>query len=395
MNSKAIYILFLISVLLIDCSKSDSDILTKTNQKLQDLTSVKYKFDFKIYNPMTGELGKNDSLTAIFDFTSNDSILGAKYYLSGTDGDFGFNGFTSFYTVKEKKQLIYNTVHSVGDLVGIQHSVFSIKELRDLLPQVLNDSAIALNRVADTVIDNIDCIAFDILMHGKRIDTLGNIVNNDKTVSFYNLFLDKKDLLPKQFVSFSDKKSPIMEFTYSNIILKESVNDSIFDYSLQRPDYTKYTTDEFQLVSRKDRFLKNNSYLGVDAPDWTLPSMTGDSIALSQLDANLVLLEFWFPNCHGCILAIPDINEIQAKYKKRGLKLYGIEFTKTDSIGLANYIKKRGIEYPTLYSGREVASNYGVGAGPTFFLIRNGKFVYAKTAYFKEELIEEIERNLN
>ena len=60
-KSKAIYLL---SILLINCSNSDRDILKRTNKKLQDLTSVKYKFDIKNYNPMSGELGINDSLTA-------------------------------------------------------------------------------------------------------------------------------------------------------------------------------------------------------------------------------------------------------------------------------------------------------------------------------------------
>lgn len=394
MKSKAIYLLFLLSILLINCSNSDRDILKRTNKKLQDLTSVKYKFDFKNYNPMSGELGKSDSLTAIFDFTSNDSIFGANYYFSRDYGEIGFNGLTSYYTNKEKQQLVYTTVHSKNDLVGIQFCTFSIKQLRDLLPQMLNDTATKFNRMADTIINHSNCIAFDILMYGKSIDMFGNIVQKENTIRNFKLFINKKDLLPKQFISFFEKNSPIWVVTYNNINPLESVNDSIFDYSLQKQDYIKYTNEEFQLVARNENILRGNSYLGIEALDWTLPSMSGDSVTLSQIDANLVMLEFWFPYCTGCVLAIPEINKIQKEFKNKGLKVYGVEFTKADSAGLTNYVQKMKMEYPSLYSAKEVAINYGVSAGPSVFLIKDGKFVYARTGFIKDELLNEIEKNL-
>jgi thiol-disulfide isomerase/thioredoxin len=259
---------------------------------------------------------------------------------------------------------------------------------------MLNDSAIIFNRMADTVINNTDCIAFDIIMPGKQIDMFGNIIQKENDERYYSLFLNKKDLLPKQFISFFEKNSPIWIVTYKIINPLKSVNDSIFDYSLHKPDYKKYTSEEFQIFAKNENILKSKSFLGVKALDWTLPSMTEDSVTLSKIDANLVMLEFWFPHCTGCVLAIPEINEIQKKYKNKGLKIFGIEFTKSDSIGLPNYINRSGIEYPTLYSAKEVAKNYGVSAGPSLFLIKDGKFVYARTGFIKDELINEIEKNL-
>jgi thiol-disulfide isomerase/thioredoxin len=394
MNLKSTYLLFVLGILFNSCSNSDLNILSKTNRKLQNLKTVQYKFDFKNYNFMTGELGKSDSLIAVFDFTSNDSIIGARYYLSKNYGDMGFNGLTSFSTIKEKKQLVYTPVNSKEDLIGIQYSIFSIKQLRDLLPQILNDTTITISQMADTVINNSDCFKFDILMNDKSIDMFGNIVQKENTNRNYNLMIDKNDFLPKQFISYYEKNSPIWVLTYDNISSLETINDSLFDYSLQKSDYKKYTFEEFQLVSMNENVLRGNSYLGIKALDWTLPSMAGDSVTLSQIDANLIMLEFWFPYCTGCVLAIPEINDIQIKFKNKGLKVFGIEFTKSDSTGLTDYIEKMKIEYPSLYSAQEVASNYGVSAGPTVFLIKDGKFVYARMGFIKNELLCEIEKNL-
>ena len=63
---------------------------------------------------------------------------------------------------------------------------------------------------------------------------------------------------------------------------------------------------------------------------------------------------------------------------------------------MTGYIQKIKIEYPTLYAGKKIAASYGVSAGPTIFLInKEGKFVYARTGFIKDELIPEIEKNLN
>jgi thiol-disulfide isomerase/thioredoxin len=105
------------------------------------------------------------------------------------------------------------------------------------------------------------------------------------------------------------------------------------------------------------------------------------------------MLEFWFPYCTGCIAAISEINKIQKKYESKGLKIYGIEFTKHDSTGLVDYTKKMKIEYPTLYSGKEVAEKYNVSAAPTIFLVnKKGEFIYARKGFIKDELVNEIEK---
>jgi peroxiredoxin len=135
--------------------------------------------------------------------------------------------------------------------------------------------------------------------------------------------------------------------------------------------------------------------VGQNAPNWLLPLVEGDSVHLSDLKGSAVLLEFWFPNCGGCILAIPEINNIQDSYSHKGLKIYGIEFSKSNSDGLADYIKKRHIEYPTLHTGINVAKDYGVYAGPTIFLIdKKGLIVYASVGLNKEDLIKAISENI-
>ena len=99
--------------------------------------------------------------------------------------------------------------------------------------------------------------------------------------------------------------------------------------------------------------------------------------------------------CGGCIKAIPEINTIHEIYSRKGLKVYGIEFAKSNSKGLDDYIKKQNISYPTLHTGKDVADKYGVNAAPTFFLIdKKGFIVYSSVGFNKNTLISAIEDNI-
>lgn len=394
MKLKSFFLALLLSILIYGFSHSDDDILKKTNTKLQEITTVQYQTEYK--NFIDGQLGMNHSATIFFDFRSKDTILGAKYLYTWNQGDFGFNGFTSFFTVKERKQLAYNDVKTYDDLNGSGFKTFNIQSLRYLLPQLLNDTAVFISRSADTIINNIDCYQFAIQIKGKTINREMKLTPSDNLDRSYALLIDKENKLPKQFNSYHIGKRPVWIVSYDNFDFTVTKNDAEFDYSLRDSDYVKYTMDEFFLAQKKETMLKNSIFLGTQASDWTLPSMTGDSVNLTKINANLVMLEFWFPYCTGCVAAIPDINEIQKSYQQKGLRVYGIEFTKKDSTGLDNYIAKMGIDYPTLFSGKKVAINYGVSSGPSVFLINKaGKIVYARAGFIKEEVIKAITENLN
>ncbi len=394
MKMRTVTSLVILTIIYSGCSTPNENILLKTNSLLQKMTSVNYRTESKNYNPMTGELGKNYLAETFFDFNSADSIIGVKYYFNSSLGDYGFNGSTSFYTVRSKKQIIYQPTAVYYDLIGFIHLRFSIQHLRNLLPQFLADSAIHIHQLSDTIISKTECYQFDFKLNGKIIDMKGELVSKEGARPNFSLFVNKKNYLPKLFISYS-KKFPLWVVSYDDLKASIPISDSVFNYWEQDSDYLKYSSKEYRIVKKNEEKVNSNDYLGKRATDWTLPAMEGDSVSFSKIESNLIMLEFWFPYCTGCVAAIPDINVIQKTYENKGLKIYGIEFTKSDSVGLADYIAKWKIKWPTLFSGKKIALDYGVFAGPTIFLInKEGKFVYKSTGFIKEELVEAIEENI-
>ena len=379
------------SVLLISCNKSNEKILEKTNSRLNSIESIEYQVISYILQKETG-MDEIDSAICYFDFTSPDSLLKAKYHFLFNQGEDVYDGKKIFLVDKKNERIVYNNEPKIEQVKSSFFITNSIYQLKKLLPEFLKDTSIVISRGNDTLINGEENYSFNISIKDRyRYLKIGAILTEGKggTIN-YNLFISKKSHLPAQFIYVFDNDG-FWKATFSNINLSALRSDSIWEYERFPQNYLRMSGREFAESMKAKAFIK----VGEIAPNWSLPLVSGSSIQLYDLKGNLVLLEFWFPYCGGCVQAIPEINKIQDIYSNKNLKVYGIEFTRTDHESLDDYIRKQGIEYPTLYKGQTVAKDYGVNAAPTFFLIdKKGLIVYSSVGLFKDELIKVINDNI-
>ncbi len=113
------------------------------------------------------------------------------------------------------------------------------------------------------------------------------------------------------------------------------------------------------------------------APDFTLVSLEGKSMRLSDLRGKAVLLNFWATWCGPCKIETPWLVELQNQYGPEGLQVVGVEAGDDDKEDIAKFAKEMGINYPLLIGKEAVSDAYGgIPAMPeTFFIGRDGKIV--------------------
>src|ERR1700722_9794967 len=113
------------------------------------------------------------------------------------------------------------------------------------------------------------------------------------------------------------------------------------------------------------------------APDFTLESLDGKSLTLSDLRGKAVVLNFWATWCGPCKIETPWLVEFQNQYGPEGLQIVGVEAGDDSKEDIAKFVKEMGINYPILIGKEAVGDAYGgIPALPeTFFIGRDGKIV--------------------
>ncbi len=113
------------------------------------------------------------------------------------------------------------------------------------------------------------------------------------------------------------------------------------------------------------------------APDFTLESLEGKNVRLSDLRGKAVLLNFWATWCGPCKIETPWLVELQNKYGSQGLQVIGVAMDDSGKEDIAKFAKDMGVNYPVLLGKESVGDAYGgVPALPeSFFIGRDGKIV--------------------
>src|ERR1700691_5268871 len=104
------------------------------------------------------------------------------------------------------------------------------------------------------------------------------------------------------------------------------------------------------------------------APDFSLESLDGKSLRLSDLRGKAVLLNFWATWCGPCKIEMPWFVDLQNQYGSQGLQIVGVAMDDASKEDIAKFAKDMGVNYPVLIGKDSVGDEYGgVNALPQSF----------------------------
>lgn len=118
--------------------------------------------------------------------------------------------------------------------------------------------------------------------------------------------------------------------------------------------------------------------------DFALPDAGGKMVSIRDLDADLILLDFWGTWCVKCVTSIPHLKELQAKLGGKRLQVVGIacEQAPVDqrTAKVSAVVKKMGINYTVLITGMDakcpVQDAFQIRFYPTMILLdRSGRIL--------------------
>ncbi|MCS6843984.1 MAG: TlpA family protein disulfide reductase [Caldilineales bacterium] len=105
------------------------------------------------------------------------------------------------------------------------------------------------------------------------------------------------------------------------------------------------------------------------APDFTLTSFEGKTYRLSELQGQVVVLNFWATWCVSCKDEADDIERVWRQYRDRGVLVLGVNYLDQEPLN-RQWIQNYDITYPNGpdIQGR-IYNAYGVQGLPETFIV--------------------------
>jgi thiol-disulfide isomerase/thioredoxin len=134
------------------------------------------------------------------------------------------------------------------------------------------------------------------------------------------------------------------------------------------------------------------------APDFTLLTLNGEEVKLTDYSDKIVILDFWATWCGPCRRGIPDLVSIQNEYKDE-VVVIGISLDQPSTQRhIKPFIEQFGINYPIVLGTLDVVVAYGnIQAIPTSFIIDKKRNIVKKHVGLvpKATIVKEINSLLN
>src|ERR1700682_662776 len=113
------------------------------------------------------------------------------------------------------------------------------------------------------------------------------------------------------------------------------------------------------------RFVRNPD----PAPEFTLAGLDGKPVTRAGSKGKVILVKFWATWCGPCRAEIPDLVELQKKYKDR-LQILGLVVDDEDLNAIKKFSTRYGINYPVALATNDIRIQYGgIPALPTSFVL--------------------------
>lgn len=110
------------------------------------------------------------------------------------------------------------------------------------------------------------------------------------------------------------------------------------------------------------------------APDFSLTTFAGETITLSDLRGQVVIVNFWASWCAPCREEAAYLEATWRKYKDRGVVFIGVDYLDARPNALA-YLEEFDITYPNGPDlGQKIADAYQIqGVPETFYIDKQGQ----------------------
>jgi peroxiredoxin len=196
-------------------------------------------------------------------------------------------------------------------------------------------------------------------------------------------------------VAYGNTKEPVN--------IQESTKNDVVQHRVTLNGLKPQTIYYFQVkavdISENETLSDWNSFTTIDsittgvevgdfAPDFTLDTITGDTVTLSALRSKLVMVTFWTTSCGACVAEMPDIQAVYDTWSgEKDLEVLAVN-SKQHVVYVQRFLDEREwCTMPVLLDTEgSVAQEYHITRIPrTFFIDSSGIIRKVQHGSFQDE----------
>jgi peroxiredoxin len=130
-------------------------------------------------------------------------------------------------------------------------------------------------------------------------------------------------------------------------------------------------------------------------PDFTVADLHGKSYHLKDLTGKVVVLNFWFTHCAGCIAEMPELNQLFQKYENDTNVVF-LAITFDDLPKVQDFLKTHTFNYPIAFDHGDVIKQYGLSTYPFSMVIdRGNKIVFSNNATLQGDVVATLSKYID
>ncbi len=122
-----------------------------------------------------------------------------------------------------------------------------------------------------------------------------------------------------------------------------------------------------------------------NAPDFTLPTLDGANMSLSEHMGKVVLVDFWSTTCNPCLEEMPHLVEMYEKYKAKGFIILAVSGDGPETrSAVSTVVHQKKMSFPVLMDEETtVIARYNPKKDMPFWVLidKSGNIVKKKNGY--------------